>query len=256
MAEKVLVDHLCEPLNDARAAKIDIHAGDGNLTIDRLTAGEPVLASGELQYFEKQGKPTRSMISNNGQTIFTMKGGRSERPWFHFPWAACSGATNWQIQLNPEVPVEIKAHSDGGNVRLDLTGMSVTSVLADIGGGNVDVFLPEVAADLNVAAKTGAGNVTVEIGCDITGSSLINASSGAGNVVVCIPSGVAACIHATLGLGKAIVDPLFLQLDPHTYQSPDFEAALNKVEIWAKSGAGNVIVNIKPEFGQRQLPNL
>jgi hypothetical protein len=245
MAKKILIDHLCEPLNNARTAKIDIHAGDGNLTIDRLKTGEPVLASGALQYFEQQGQPTRSRASNNGQTIFTLKGGRSERPWLHFPWAACNGATNWQIQLNPEVPVEIKAHSDGGNVRLELTGMSVTSVLADTGGGNVDVFLPEGAANLNVAAKTGAGNVTVAIGHDITGSSFIHANSGAGNVLVCIPSGVAARIQATHGLGKVIVDPQFRQINPQTFQSPNYEDALDKVELRAHSGAGNVIVNTK-----------
>jgi hypothetical protein len=245
MAKKILIDHLCEPLNDARTAKIDIHAGDGNLTIDRHTTGEAVLASGSLQYFENQGQPTRSMVSKNGQTNLILKGGRSKRPWLHFPWAACNGATDWQIHLHPAVSAEIKAHSDGGNVRLDLTGLSVTSVLADTGGGNVEVFLPEAAASLNVAAKTGAGNVTVEIGHVITGSSLIHANSGAGNVVVCIPNGVAARIQATHGLGKVIVDPQFRQINPQTFQSPNYEDALNKVELRAHSGAGNVIVTIK-----------
>jgi predicted membrane protein len=84
----------------------------------------------------------------------------------------------------------------------------------------VDVFLPEDATNLSVNARTGAGNVVVHV-----------------------PSGVAARIHATTGLGKAIVDPRFSKIDDKTYQSPDFASAANKVEITASSGAGNVEVN-------------
>jgi predicted membrane protein len=100
--------------------------------------------------------------------------------------------------------------------------MTVTRIAADTGGGNVEVILPDSVADLNVIAKTGAGNVTVHI-----------------------PHGVAARIHATSGLGKAIIDPQFSKTDQNTYQSPDFDSAFNRVEITIQSGAGNVSVNTK-----------
>jgi hypothetical protein len=222
MAKNVLTENLSELLNGATTAKVDINAGDGNLTIDQLTSGEPVLASGTLQYFENQGLPTRTLVSKSGEATLTLKGGNAGRPWFRFPWAACNGATEWEIHLNPTVSSDITAHSDGGNVRLNLAGMAVTRVSADTGGGNVDVVLPDNAANLSVTAKTGAGNV-----------------------VVCVPSGVAARIHATTGLGKAIVDPRFSKTDKNTYQSPDFDSAANRVEITVNSGAGNVSVSTK-----------
>jgi predicted membrane protein len=128
---------------------------------------------------------------------------------------------------------------------LNLAGMAVTRVSAETGGGNMDVVLPDNAADLRVTAKAGAGNVTVELGAGISGSAVLNAGSGAGNVAVRIPSGVAARIHATSGLGKAIVDPRFGKIDRATYQSPDFDSAADKVEITVHSGAGNVSVNTK-----------
>jgi hypothetical protein len=244
-SKNLLTDNLSEPLNGATAAKIDIHVGDGNLIIDRLTGGEELLASGTLQYFEKQGIPTRSLVSSHGQATFTLRAGSSRRPWFHLPWAACNGATEWQIHLNPTVSSDITAHSDGGNVRLNLAGMVVTRVSADTGGGNMDVALPEDAADLRVTAKTGGGNVSVEIGSGTTGSNSVDAQSGAGTVTVQIPGGIEAKIHATSGLGKVIVDPRFSKTGPNTYQSPDYDGAANQVEINAQSGAGNVSVNIK-----------
>lgn len=243
MAKNVFIDNLAEPLNDATTARVDINAGDGNLTIDRLTGREDLLASGTLQYFENQGLPTRTLVSSNDQVTLTLRRGGTGRPWFRFPWAACNGATEWQIHLNPTVSSDITAHSDGGNVKLNLAGMAVTRVSADTGGGNMDVVLPDNAANLSVTAKTGAGNVTVAIGSGITGSNIVNANSGAGNVVVRIPSGVAARIHATTGLGKATVDPRFSKTEDNTYQSSDYDSAAHKIEITVNSGAGNVSVN-------------
>ncbi len=240
-----LTDSLSEPLNGATTAKIDISTGDGNLTIDKLPGGEQVLASGTLQYFEKQGLPTRFVIVDNGHATLALRGGGTGQRWFRFPWAACNGATEWQIHLNPTVSSDITAHSDGGNVKLNLAGMAVTRVSADTGGGNMDVVLPDNAANLSVTAKTGAGNVTVEIGSGITGSNIVNANSGAGNVVVHLPSGIAAKVNATSGLGKVIVDSRFSKIDGNTYQSPDYDGAANKVEITVNSGAGNVSVNTK-----------
>jgi hypothetical protein len=219
MAKNVFTENLSEPLNGARTAKVHIDAGDGNLRIDRLAGGEQLLASGTLEYVEKQGRPTRTLVSSGDEATFTLRGGSGKQPWVRLPWAACNAATEWQIHLNPGVSADITAHSDGGNVKLDLTGMTVTHVFADTGGGNMDVALPDIAADLGVTAKTGAGNV-----------------------VVAIPSNVAARIHATTGLGKAIVDSRFIKTADDTYQSSDFEGAAHKVEITAKSGAGNVIV--------------
>jgi hypothetical protein len=243
MAKKVLTHNLSEPLGGATTAKVDINTGTGNLTIDRLAGGEQVLASGTLQYFENQGPPTRTLNTSNGQATLTLRGGDTGRPWFGFPWAACNGAFEWQIHLNPNVLSDITAHSGGGNVKLNLAGMAITRVSADIGGGNMGVVLPDNAANLSVIAKTGAGNVNVEIGSGIIGSNTVNANSGAGNVVVRIPSGVAAKIHATSGVGKATVDPRFSKTGNNTYQSPDFDSAVDKVEITVKSGAGNVSVN-------------
>jgi predicted membrane protein len=167
------------------------------------------------------------------------------------PWAACIGAFEWQIHLNPAVSSDISAHSGGGNVRLDLTGMAVTRLSADTGGGNMDVVLPENAANLDVAAKTGAGNVTVEISSGMTGTNTVDAKSGAGNVVVRVPSGVAAKLHATSGLGKVTVDPRFSKIDGNTYRSPDYDDAADKVEITVKSGAGNVSVTTKQNPDRR-----
>lgn len=241
--KKVHTYDLSEPLCDATTAEVDVNVSDGNLMMDGLASSEPVLANGILEYTEKQGPPWRSVNVNNGHASLTLKASSTRQPWFHLPWATCNGATNWQIHLNPAVPADINAHSGGGNVKLDLSSVAVTHLSAGTGGGNMEVILPEHASNLDVTAESGAGNVTVEVGRDTSGSNTVNASSGAGNVVVRVPSGIAARIYASTGWGKGIVDSRFSKIDANTYQSPDYDAAASKVEITAKSGAGDVIIN-------------
>ena len=245
MAKKLLTYNLSEPLNGATTAKVDVSVADGNLTIDKLTDGAQMLASGTLQYLEAQGLPTQSVDTRNGQAALTLRARSTGRPWLRLPWAACNGATEWQIHLNPNVQSDITASSGGGNVKLNLDGMAVSRLWADTGGGNMGVVLPDNAANLSVTAKTGAGNVTVVMGNGTTGSSSVNATSGAGNVEVRIPNGVAARIYATSGLGKVILDARCSKTGDNTYESSDFDHAANKVEVTVASGAGTVTVNTK-----------
>jgi hypothetical protein len=243
MAKKVVSQNFSAALDGARTAKVDINVGSGNLTVGTLQDGGSELASGTLHYMENQDPPTQSVNTINGQATLKLSAIDAKQPWIHFPWAACNGATEWQINLNPKVRSDILVYSGGGNIMLHLARMAVTSVSADTGGGNMEVVLPVNAKDLRVNAKSGAGNVTVEVGSGTKGSNTIHAECGAGNVVVSLPGSLAAHISATSGLGKAIIDPRFRKINENTYQSPNYDKAADKVEILIKSGAGNVSVN-------------
>ncbi len=220
MAKNVMIYNLSDPLNAARVARFDIHAGDGNLTIDGSIGDEQMLASGRLEYSEKQGMPSHRLEARSGEAVLAIHGNKDVQPRFRFPWSEFSGATNWLIHLNPEVSSEITARSNGGNIKLILSDLNVTRLSTDTGGGNIEMVLPDRSTQLSVNAKTGAGNV-----------------------ILSIPNGVAARIRATTGLGKVIVDPRFSQVDKAIYQSANYESADRKVEIMVSSGAGNVNVN-------------
>ena len=216
--KNLLSENFSEPLVQATSARINIHAGDGNLSIDG--SASDAFASGELEYTPKQGQPTRQLAVKNGMASLILRGGASKQPWFHMPWSACNGATEWHVHLNPGVAAELSAESDGGNIHLDLGRMAVTRVTTGTGGGNISVTLPEPVGVMSLAAKTGAGNVNVDL-----------------------PAGTAAQIHATTGLGKAVIAPRFSQVEKFVYQSAGYAQAMNKVEITISSGAGNVVVN-------------
>ncbi len=245
MADKVLTHSVSQPLEGAGRARVDIDAGTGNLTIDRLSGGEQLLVSGTIEYLLKEGLPTQSVTRSNEGASLTIRSRGGSKGWPRLPWSACNAATDWLIHLNPGVPSQLTAHSGGGNVKLDLADMSIIEVSADTGGGNIDLALPDKADNLCASAKTGAGNVMVDIGNSITGKNALDATSGAGNVVIQVPNRLAARIHLTTGMGKAVVGAPFVQLDKNTYQSPGYDSATDRVEITAKSGAGDVIIRTK-----------
>jgi hypothetical protein len=188
MSNNLFTDDLSAPLNGATTANIEIDTGTGNLLVDDLPEDTQVLATGSLQYFEKQGRPTESYSAEGGKASVKLSATSAGRPWFRLPWDACLGGTEWQIHLNPSVSSEITAHTGGGNVKLNLPDMALTGVSAATGGGNMDMILPEHAVDLRVKARTGGGNISIEIGNAIKGSNTVEASSGAGNVVVDVPA--------------------------------------------------------------------
>lgn len=216
-SKAVLIDHLSAPLDGVTTAKVDINSGLGNLTIDGLNEDEQALASGTLQYLESQDLPIRTLECINGHANLTIRGSSPGRAWLRLPWKASNGATEWQIHLNPTVSLDITAHSGGGNLKLNLAGMAITHLSADTGAGNIHLVLSDKATNLLMTAKTGAGNVDVQV-----------------------PGDIKIKIHASSGLGQVIVDAHFNRIDNNTYQSPGYDDAVNKLEITATTGVGNV----------------
>src|SRR5690348_18244138 len=106
VSNSVLTDRLSVPLNGSTTAHVEIDSGTGNLVSDRLAGEEQeeVLASGTLEYLEKQGVPAHTVATKDGEATLTLKGEGGRRSLFRFPWDACGGgAYEWQISLNPGV---------------------------------------------------------------------------------------------------------------------------------------------------------
>lgn len=105
--------------------------------------------------------------------------------------------------------------------------------------------LPDNSANLTVNAKTGGGNINLEVGNGTTGKNTIIAKSGAGNVVLRLPNSASAKVYACTSAGKVIVAPCFVKIDRNVYQSADYDNAAIRFDITAHSGAGNVSVITK-----------
>jgi hypothetical protein len=243
---ELLTKPLSEPLSDTRTAEFIIDQGDGNLTIDSFINSDHLLATGSLQYFENSGAPVSSMSINQGLSTYTLTAS-TEQTWQRLPWAPCNGATEWEIHLNPLVTFDISTHTGGGNVKLDLTGLNITHLEAETGAGNMEIILPDQSVNLKVTAKTGAGKVSILVGNDLIGRNSINANSGAGEMTIIVPAGVAARVDVMKG--EVNVSAPFIMMDDTSYETPEFAGSTDKLEIVVGSGMGkvNIIFDTNPE---------
>lgn len=240
----VAVQELAEPLNGANTSSLDFDLAEGNLAIDRLTGGEPLLVGGTLEYYENGGMPARSLSSMGGQATFALSVGTDPRPRWRLPWEACNAENDWTLHLNPTVVYEIAARTGGGNLNLDLSGLRVSRINAETGGGNAEIRLPANAANLSAAVRTGAGKIVVEIGAGTKGQNDLTLENGAGSVEVLVPAGLAVKLVGTSGMGSILVDPALAQTGEGTYESADYDANQNRITIEVSNGAGTVKVQL------------
>jgi hypothetical protein len=239
------VQELAEPLNGANTSSLDLDLAEGNLAIDRLTGGEPLLVGGTLEYYENGGMPARNLSSLDGEATLALSVGTHPRPRWRLPWEACNAENDWTLHLNPTVVYEIAARTGGGNLGLDLSGLLVTRINAETGGGNAEIRLPVNAVNLSAAVKTGAGKIVVDIGEGTKGRNGLTVENGAGSVEILVPDGLAVKLVATSGLGEVLVDPALVQTGEGIYQSTDYANNENRITIGVSNGAGTVKVQMK-----------
>ena len=238
------VQEIAEPLNEAHTSSLDLDLAQGNLAIDSLTGGEPLLVGGTLEYYENGGMPVRSFSSMGGQAALALSVGTYPQQRWRLPWEAFNAESDWQLHLNPAVVYEIAAKTGGGNLYLDLSGLLVARVTAETGGGNAEIRLPANAANLSAAVKTGAGKIRVEIAPGTKGHNSLAVENGAGNVEILVPDGLAVKLVAASGIGEVLVDPALVKTGEGTYESADYDANQNRITIEVSNGAGSVHVRM------------
>ena len=99
---------------------------------------------------------------------------------------------------------------------LDLRDMSITDLVLDTGASDTKLMLPSKGrfrADLDL---------------------------GAASLEVIVPEGLSARIHASLGAADMKVDESRFPRNGKYYQSPDYDTAVNAVDMTIDAGAASI----------------
>jgi hypothetical protein len=204
------VEELAIPLQDAASAEITLDHGAGSLTVAAGTAPDEV-AWGSFT----GGLDQRARL--DGQ-VLKVEMSVPHDAGANFPFGWNSGGLDWNLRLNQGIPLTLNFNTGASRSQIDLSDLLVTAVKLETGASATDITLPQAAG--------------------LTG---VRIQSGAAQVVVRVPGGVAARIQAEAGLAHVDVDATrFLQVGPHSYESPDFATAANKADIDVHTGVGSV----------------
>lgn len=201
------------PLGDVRSAQVEIEFGTGELMLDG-TADSPSLITGSIDYYSNRPGPVTEVTTNDDEAEVDIR--IPDEGSFFFGWTGDEGQPKWDLHLNPDVPLSIKANVGTGNSALDLSSLQLTNLELDLGAGNSTISFPQ---------PTGSMEATID--------------GGVGNIVLRIPEGVEARVSVDQGVGNVTADDRFSR-DRDEWVTDGYAAAENRLEISIDSGVGNL----------------
>ncbi len=200
------------PVNTATEAEISLHYGAGRLNVSASTNLNELAG----------GRFTGGVLSNQSmqgtKAILSLRT-PSDRI-FEGPWPVGNKGYEWQVGINPRLPIDLRLHTGANEEVLDLSATQVKNLLVETGASQTEIKMPSAAGFTRATVKSGLASVSIHV-----------------------PEGVSASIKVESGLSGINVNPARFPHVGERYESPDYQAASNKVEIIIESGLGSVDIH-------------
>jgi hypothetical protein len=196
------------PLEAAKSAFIKLDHGAGRLALHSGAKPNEIL-NGTFG----NGLNYKSRLDGNRIEV---KLRTSQQFWAWWP----GESLDWDINLNRDIPVNLKIDSGASASVLDLSDLNVSNLDIDTGASSTNLTLPTIAENMHVDIDTGASSLKVNI-----------------------PSGVAASIRIKSGITSVAVNSRFPRHEGGLYQSSDYATTTNRVDITINAGVGSIDIN-------------
>ncbi len=200
------------PLENATAADVSLHHGAGRLTL-AATGAPGMLLSGSCV------GGARVDVNRSGPAARLDLRSEAGEYFFGFSPTSVPGGFAWDLLVTPEVPLRLTVESGASESDLDLRDLKVTDFELKTGASASRVTLP---------ARAGLTRVKI--------------SSGVASVKLALPEGVAGRIRVQSGLSGINIDQNRFPAAAGGYETPGFDAAENKADIFIETGVGSVDV--------------
>lgn len=125
----------------------------------------------------------------------------------------------WDMALCPDIPINLDIKTGAGEASLDLERLNISAFRLDTGVGATRVTLPSHPEVLRVKIKTGIGDL-----------------------VLIVPTNVAARFNAGVGLGEVKRDRSRFTRVGEFFQTEDFDQANEKIDLEIKTGIGSISI--------------
>lgn len=203
-------EQINQGLEGAAEATVRLETGAGALRVEAMAQPDGLL-QGRVdtgrghnirQDFRKEGDRAVYELRQTGVQV-TFPGGSSRLAW--------------ELQVNPDIPLDLNVAMGAGDVRLDLTGVDLTNLEVNLGVGQVDLTLPE------------------------EGRFSANVEGAIGSLVVRVPEGLGVRVQKETALSGATL-PSDYRCDGNTCTSPDYDTAEHRVDLDLSAAIGSIAV--------------
>jgi hypothetical protein len=193
---------LAIPLEGLTEAEVRIGFGGGELTLGEAQPGMLISGTCEGGVIQKWNGPGRVGLE-------PLTPGRPLVTW---------RPVQWNVGVTAEIPVDLRLDTGANRSTVDLSALRIRRLTVNTGASETNLRLPA------------AGQTAVRVAC------------GFAAVSVEVPQGVAARIHGRVSLGSTDVDTSRFPRSFEGWASPDYETAVNRVDIAIQGGFGSVRV--------------
>jgi hypothetical protein len=135
-----------------------------------------------------------------------------------FPFLGPRTQLDWDVSLNSQIPTALTLNVGANKSMLDLHDLNITDLKLDTGASDTRITLPahgRFHADFDL---------------------------GAASLEVTVPDGLSARIRASIGAASLQVNESRFPRNGSYYQSPDYDAAVNAVDMTIDAGAASIKV--------------
>jgi hypothetical protein len=206
---KVDVENVSVDLQGATSASLKISHGAGELKIH--SGASP----NELAHGSFAGGLDHKATRNGDRLEVRMKPAKDV---MDFPFFGPRTQLDWDVALNSQVPTALTLNVGANRSMLDLRDLTLTDLKVETGASETKVTLPargRYRADFDL---------------------------GAASLEVTVPDGLSARIRASVGMAGVNVDETRFPRNGSYYQSPDFDSAVNSVDMTIDAGAASIKV--------------
>lgn len=186
-----------EEVSGAEEATVTIDMAAGPTTIRPLPAGSDTLFRADVTYL--------------GEMIFNTSGGRSRSITLASRDVPVVGIVlppgqeqRWDVELNPDVPTDLRLDVGSGRVDADLGGMTLTGLDLDGGSGHMEIDLPASDARYEAQVNIGSGGTVMSVPGGT--QAVFDIDGGSGRVEMRIGDGADVTANLDLASGSTHID--------------------------------------------------
>lgn len=205
-------DTVRHDLGAATSAQVSLDPAVGELNLDALASGGEELIAGRLE--TPPGTEVLEDVSQDGDQTVVALSTKGRVPSF----TGQVGRWEWNLGVNPDVPVDLNVDMGAGRLNLDLRNLMVNDLVVDMGVGETVVYLPE------------------------QGATQAQVNSAIGQLQVILPEGAEVRVQVDRAITGMSLPPELEAVSEDTYQTAGYEQAEQRIDLEVSQAIGNISV--------------
>jgi hypothetical protein len=197
------------PLNGAQQAELRLDHGAGRMDLYAMP-GSLNLISGTAE----GGVDLKQR--SQGDSLFVHMSAQPDM-FMTWPGPGHSNGLRWNFGVNPDLPIRLELHTGACESNLDLSGLKIPFLKLETGASSTEIQMPAKAGYTRAEFKSGAASLKIRV-----------------------PEGVSARIRINSGLAGINVNTMRFPQNAGGYETPGFDSAENRAEIFVETGVGSV----------------